>query len=81
MKKISVSSTGHKVNKIIAGYSQEIEGSVSGARHFCGETFDVTSDVLQSVVDHLKFRGGSIELKDHSGTLLTLSVNISTKAA
>ncbi len=81
MKKISVSSTGHKVNKIIAGYSQEIEGSVSGARHFCDETFDVTSDVLQSVVDHLRFRGGAIDFKDHTGALLTLSVNNSTKAA
>lgn len=81
VKRISVSSTGNKVNKIIAGYSRELKGSALGARLFYDETFDVTKDVLQSVVDYLNFRGGSIEFKDHSGTMLTISVTTSTKDA
>lgn len=81
MKRISVSSTGNKVNKIIAGYSSELNGAESGARIFCDETFDVTKDALQSVVDYLNFRGGSVEFKDYSGTILTITVTTSTKAA
>lgn len=75
-RKISVSHTGQVLGKIIAGYSIEIIGNEHGARFFDSETYDVTKDAIQSVADHIACKGNAIELTNHAGKKVKLTLSI-----